>query len=290
MFGVDTEHIDQLEIIRRAEGISEDRTSQMVSWLGQNVDDIAYDQKGLIPDKLAFQVRCYLATKEIIREMGLDFVAIKCMPDLSTHYVPQCMTAAFLPSPYDAEGTKETTAMACEADADAALTLEILKHLSGGSPVLFGDVSHINYKTHTLYIPNCGGMCTWFARRSNNASENLKCVQIRPAMRPGGGGITYFACAPGPITLARLYRKAGEYRMAILPGEGVELSQEDYEEFVKARGRHQLPTAFVKVSVDLDRFIEEFASNHICAVAGIHVHELEQFCRILHIQPVVMDR
>ena len=290
MFGVDTEHIDQLEIIRRAEMVPEDRTSRMVNWLSAHVDCISYDQKGLVPPKLSFQIRCYLATKDITREMGLDFVALKCMPDLSTHYVPQCLTAGFLPSPYDAEGIKEPTPMACEADADAALTLEILKQISGGSPGLFGDVSHIDYRTQTLYIPNCGGMCTWFACRAKDPSENLKRIQIRPAMRPGGGGMTYFTCAPGPVTLARLYRRAGEYRMAILPGEGVELSQEEQDEFVKARGRHQLPTAFVKVQADLDRFVEEFGSNHICAVAGIHVHDLEHLCRILHIRPVVMDR
>ena len=77
--------------------------------------------------------------------------------------------------------------------------------------------------------------------------------------------------------------------MAILPGEGVELSQEERDEFVKARGRHQLPTAFVKVQADLDHFVEEFGSNHICAVAGIHVKDLEILCRILRIGPVTWN-
>ena len=89
--------------------------------------------RGLIPEKLAFQVRCYLATKEIIKEMGLDFVAIKCMPDLTTHYVPQCISAALLPGPYDADGQK--------AAADDGLRSrwgcgpndgDILKQVSGG--------------------------------------------------------------------------------------------------------------------------------------------------------------
>ncbi len=40
MFGVDTEHIDQLEIIRRADLVPEDKTVQMVSWLEKNVAQV----------------------------------------------------------------------------------------------------------------------------------------------------------------------------------------------------------------------------------------------------------
>lgn len=288
-FGVDAEHIDQLEIIRLAEEISEEDTQKTMDWLSANMGSIAYDNKGLIPEKLAYQVRCYLATKRIIKERSLDFVAIKCMPDLTNHYVPQCLSAALLPGPYDADGDKETTVMACEADADAGLTSEIMKFVSGGMPTMFADVSYIHDESKTFYMPNCGGMCTWFAGRSNNPAENLKNVHIRPAIRPGGGGTTYLTCAPGPLTLGRLYRKSGEYSMAIFTGEAKELPKEEYEAFVAARGSHQLPTAFVQTNVDIDRFVAEFASNHICGVPGVWVKELEHVCRLLDIRVVVLD-
>jgi L-fucose isomerase len=289
-FGVDAEHIDQLEIIRLAEEIPEDQTKKTMDWLSEHLGSIAYDDKGLVPDKLAHQIRCYLATKQIIKERELDFVAIKCMPDLTNHYVPQCLSAALLPGPYDADGEKETTVMACEADADAGLTSEIMKLVSGGLPTMFADVSYINDDTDTFYLPNCGGMCTWFAARSNNPLENLKQVHIQPAIRPGGGGTTYLTCAPGPLTLGRLYRKSGEYSLAMFHGEAVELSKDEYEAFVAARGSHQLPTAFVKVDLDIDRFVNEFASNHICAVPGNWVTDLEHVCRLLDIRAVVLDR
>jgi L-fucose isomerase len=286
-FGVDAEHIDQLDIIRLAEEVSEEETQKTMDWLAENMGSIAYNDLGLVPEKLAHQVRCYLATKQIIKERHLNFVAIKCMPDLTNHYVPQCLSAALLPGPYDADGDKETTVMACEADADAGLTSEIMKLVSGGQPTMFADVSYINDESNTFYLPNCGGMCTWFAARSDDPSENLKQVNIMPAIRPGGGGITYLTCAPGPLTLGRLYRKSGEYTMAIFPGEAIELPREEYEAFVAARGSHQLPTAFVKTNVDIDRFVDEFASNHICAVPGNWVKDLEHVCRILEIRSVV---
>jgi len=287
LFGVDAEHIDQLEIIRRAEEIPEETTRKTMDWLTEHIGKIGWDDKGLVPEKLAHQVRCYLATKQIIKEQNLDFVAVKCMPDLTNHYVPQCLSAALLPGPYDADGKKDTTVMACEADADAALTSEIMKLVSGGLPTMFADVSYIHDDSNTFYLPNCGGMCTWFAARSNSPAENLKRVNIMPAIRPGGGGTTYLTCAPGPLTVGRLYRKAGKYTLAIFQGEAIELPKEEYDAFVAARGAHQLPTAFVKTDVDIEAFVKEFASNHICAVPGVWVKEMEHVCSLLGIRVVV---
>ncbi len=291
LFGIDVEHIDQLEIIRQAELILEnesERTDQLIEWLEEHTKSVSYNDLVLTREKLAYQCACYLATKDIIKDKSLGFVAIKCMPDLSSNYVPQCISAALLPGTYDADGDKQTVSMACEADGDGALTMEIMKHITGGMPVLFGDLSHIDDQENVLYLPNCGAQSTWFAGRSADFRENLKQVELRPSVRPGGGSTVYFPAAPGPITLARLYRWSGEYRMAIIPGEAITLSQEKSDEFIKARGVHQLPTAFVKVTAELEEIIDEFGSNHISGVAGDVEKELVQFCKLKGITPVVL--
>ena len=291
LFGIDVEHIDQLEIIRRAELILDnepDRTDKMIGWLEEHMKVVAYNDLVLTREKLAYQCACYLATRDIIEEKGLGFVAIKCMPDLSNNYVPQCISAALLPGPYDADGDKATISMGCEADGDNALTMEIMKHITGGKPTLFGDLSHIDDDENVLYLPNCGAQSTWFASRSDDFKENLKEVELRPSVRPGGGSTVYFRSAPGPITLARLYRWSGEYRMAIIPGQAIELSQEKLDAFIEARGAHQLPTAFVKVATDIEDIIDEFGSNHIAGVAEDIETELVQFCKLKGITPVVL--
>jgi len=289
LFGVDTEHIDQLEIIRRAELVPEADTEKMMTWLTHSVGKVAYNDDKFTPQKLAYQVRCYLATMEIISEMGLDFVAIKCMPDLTTHFVPQCISAALLPSPYDADGRRDPIMMACEADGDAALTMEILKEISGGMPVLFMDVSHIDDEHSTFYFPNCGAFCSWYAARSEDPQENMKQIELRPANRPGGGAITYFNTAPGAMTLARLYREDGRYRMAIIRGETVNISPGEHNAFVQARGSHQLPTAFLKLDVNIERLISGFGSNHVMGVAGNHAEGLLHFCELMSIEPAFFD-
>lgn len=291
LFGIDVEHIDQLEIIRRAELLLEkepERADGLITWLEENTKSVNYNDLVLTRERLAYQCACYLATKDIIKEKSLGFVAIKCMPDLSSNYVPQCISAALLPGPYDSDGEKEVVSMACEADGDQALTMEIMKHITGGMPVLFGDLSHIDDEENVLYLPNCGAQSTWYAGRSDDFKENLKHVELRPTVRPGGGSTVYFPGAPGQITLARLYRWSGEYRMAIIPGEAIELSQKKSEEFIKARGVHQLPTAFVKVTADMEEIIDEFGSNHISGVAGDVEKELVHFCKLKGITPVVL--
>ena len=166
--------------------------------------------------------------------------------------------------------------------------MEVLKHLAGDTPVMFGDLSHMDEDENVLYLPNCGAMSTWFAKRAESPEQNLQHVELRPSVRPGGGSTVYFTAAPGPITLARLYRWSGEYRMAIIPGEAITLSQKKLDQFIEARGPHQLPTAFVKVGADLEEIIEEFGSNHISGVAGDLVAELVQFCHLQGIEPVVL--
>lgn len=286
-FGVDTDHVDQLEIIRRSEIIDIERTEKMRQWLTGKVKSVNYDEK-LTEDKLDFQIRCYLATKDIINERGHDFVAIKCMPDLTNFYVPQCLSAAFLPAPFDADGPKEPVSMGCEADADGVLTMEILKLVTGGTPPMFGDVSNIDPKNSMFYVPNCGAICAWYSTRSNDADSNLSQIELRAANRPAGGAIPFMKIAPGMITLARLYRKAGKYYMAIIPGEVITPDDELYENYKKSRGKHQLPTAFVKLDIDFDYFVDEYGANHISGVAGHCTKELEYICRMLDITPVLM--
>jgi L-fucose isomerase len=287
-FGVDAEHIDQSEIIFRAESIEQSRVDKMRSWIEGTAKEVVYNDTKMTREKFDFQIACYLATKDICRDLGLEFTAVKCMPELSNNFVPQCMTAAFLPNNYDGEeGEKESTVMACEADADGALTQQILKIVSGGKPTLFADVSHIDNDRKTIYCINCGALCAWYAGRCGAPADNMKKITVKQSIRPGGGGITFFTAEKGPMQLARLYRHSGKYRMAIIPCEAVTPEQEVLDELIEARGPHQLPVLFAKVGFDIEAFTQEYASNHISGVDGHYTEELVELCTMLGIEPVV---
>lgn len=283
IFGVDTDHIDQLEIIRRAPQVPEDKVEHALKWLESQVKKIAYDDKKLTPENLKEQIRHYYATKSIIEERQLDFVAVKCHYEMSEYFSTQCLGAAFLNDPYDWDGAKEPVVFACEADADAAVTMQVLKLLSG-KPVIFTDLRHYDEENQTMVLCNCGAMSTWYTRQSDDPSENLKEVTLVPVIEKYGGNgchVRYIA-GEGQMTFARLYRQARQYYMTIFTGETEEFPVEKLDETCPA-----WPHLFVKLSVSPDELIPGLGSNHIHGVAGDYVAELEKFCYLKGIVPEI---
>lgn len=146
--------------------------------------------------------------------MQLDFVGVKCQPEMNDHYVLQCLNQMLLNDPYDAEGVKEPVVSSCEADNDGALTMQILKLSSGLKPTMLLDVRGIH--EGEFIGANCGSMSSWYTNYSSEASENFKDVHIIPHVfgKAGGGAVQFVAGDRDIVTLARLCRKNGKYWMA----------------------------------------------------------------------------
>ncbi|MEW6226543.1 MAG: L-fucose/L-arabinose isomerase family protein [Bacillota bacterium] len=282
IFGVDVEHIDQLEIIRRAQDVPVEQVERAVAWLEKNIGYIAYDGNRLTREKLAQQVRSYYATQDIIEEYGLDFLGVKCHPELSGHFVTQCLSQAFFNDPYDWDGRHEPTVFSCEADMDGAMTMQTMKLLTG-EPVLFMDFRHYDASEDVFVFCNCGSQATYYANRSDSAEENLRDVHLYPSkpLMKGGGAHVQYVCAPGTVTIARLLRSEGRYKMAILKGEFVRYPREKCRETTL-----EWPTAFVRLEVDPDVLIASYSSNHCHAVYGDWIEELKQTCQLLGIEVV----
>ncbi len=284
LFGIDIEHIDQMEIVRRAGSVQEKEIQQHMEWIEKNFGAIEYDGTFLTPEKLRSQIRDYLATKRIAEEMGLDFIGIKCQTEMSDHHVLQCLNQMLLNDPYDAEGPKEPVVSSCEADHDAALSMQILKFMSGGSPTLFLDIRHV--AESQIIGANCGSMPSWFANYSKNPSHNTKEVHlIPPAFGKAGGCAVQFVAGSGPVTLARLCRRKGNYWMAILKGS---INRKRREELKKTTWA--FPHAFIQADFDHKEFLGTYGSNHIHGARGDCVNELVQFCKLLSLDYIVYSR
>lgn len=287
LFGVDVEHVDQSEILRVAAALPAAAVEEALAWLESEAGEVAYDDAGLTRARLEQQVRCWLATRDLAIDRGLGFGAVKCMPDLSTHEVPQCLSACLLPGGAGPRGDEEPFMLACEADGDGALTMQMLKLVSGGRPAFFADVSHILEQSETVCLPNCGAFCSWYAHGPQDAGTRLDAITLRPAKRRGGGAITYFQAAPGRVTLARLSRRAGSYRLLVAPGHIVAPDPEEVGLFRQARARHPLPVAFVRLDGDSEQLVHAMSANHISGVAGDVTRELLDAADLLDI-PVDM--
>ncbi len=283
LFGVDIEHVDQWEIVKRAEEIPEDRARATYEWLTKNAGVVEMDGEVLTEEKLMRQVKCYLALKDLVGEMGFDFAGVKCQPELSDGYVNQCLSPMLMNDPYDAEGKKEPTVLACEVDHDGALTMQVLKLASGGKPTLLMDFLHLDAERGLIFCGNCGGMASWYARQSNVPEENLREVHIRPQVQGKAGGAAFqYVAKSSTVTLARFFREAGEYRLTVARAEFVELPREELKKSIWPWAH-----AIVKLPVEPLEFLQTISANHVHAVAGDYVDELTEFCEMAGIEVTV---
>jgi L-fucose/D-arabinose isomerase len=280
-FGVDVEEIDQWEIVRRAGEIDNASVTAARSWLERRAAGVHYDGDRLTPELLERQIRAYYVMRALIEEWNLDFCGIKGQPELTDHLATMDVAEAFLNDPYDWDGPKEPVVCSTEADMDAALTMQILKSLSG-TPVLFADVRHYHEDLNVWDLCNSGQHATWFAARSSDPAENLARVHLYPEefYFPAGGASVHHVAAPGEFTFARMSRLDQRYRMQVLRGRLDEFDEPTTERLMRA-STYVWPHAFARFDADPEAILGRYASNHIHAVPGDHVSTLREVCRLL---------
>jgi L-fucose isomerase len=190
--------------------------------------------------------------RELIDEWGLAFSGIKAQPELTNHFATMDVTEAFLNDPYDWEGAKAPHVCSTEADMDAALTMQILKSISG-TPALFADVRHFHEDLGIWDLCNSGQHATWFAARSDDPAENLRHVHLYPQ---------------------GFYFPAG--------GASVHHLAETNERLMRA-STYEWPHAFARIDASAEEILSRYSSNHIHAVPGDCVEELRAVCTLLDV-------
>jgi L-fucose isomerase len=283
-FGIDVEEIDQYELVLRAERADAGEAARAREWIEAHAAGVHYDGRKLTPELLDRQIRSYLAIRDIIAERGLDFSGIKGQPELTEHFATVDVTEAFLNDPYDWNGPKDVHVTATEADMDGALTMQLFHRISG-TPVLFADVRHYHADRDIWDLCNSGQHATWFAARSDDPAENLAKVNFYPEVFffPAGGASVHHVAAPGLMTLGRLTRQAGEYRLQLMLGE-FESYDDPTNTALMRQSTPEWPHAFARLDVQSEVFLANFGANHIHAVPGDHRAELRAAADLLGVR------
>jgi len=299
MFGVDVDHVDQMELVRRAEleiASKNSRIPAAMEYLKKHLRKIHWtkpgDQMLLTETELQKQLGMYYAARDLCAEFKYDFCGIKGQRELTEHFVTADVAEAFLNDPYGPEGEPhEPIVCSTEADMDAALTMQIFKLLAN-TPVLFADVRHYHQELGVWDLCNSGEHATYFAAKSFDPAENLAKTEFRAEgfYFPAGGASVYHIAAPGEVTLARLTRSggSGNYRMAVVPAELVTFGEKE-DEKLAAGVQDNWPHAYARFACSPEEFIDGFHCNHIHGVYGNYVEELRTFCDIKGIDFEVLD-
>jgi L-fucose isomerase len=167
---------------------------------------------------------------------------------------------------------------------DGALTMQLFHRISG-TPVLFADVRHYHADRDIWDLCNSGQHATWFAARSDDPAENLAKVNFYPEVFffPAGGASVQHVAAPGRMTLGRLTRQAGEYRLQLMLGE-FESYDDATNTALMRQSTPEWPHAFARLDVPGDVFLANFGANHIHAVPGDHRAELRAAAELLGVR------
>ncbi len=288
---ITTYQIDQLWLVKEMERVPEEEVEKGFKWLSDLLGDrIKYDGKMLTPEKLKTQLRLYLAMKKVNEEWGFDFCGIKGQRDLTETTIITDVAEMLMNDPYDWNGPKEPIVCATEADSKGAATMQILKYISGGLPVLFADVRLYVPEKDLWIFANSGNHSSYYASLSLKPEKNFRKITLWPAIEmyfPTGGASVEFDAAPGEFTFARLGNYDDKLYMVIVRGESVDLP-EDERRKLKEQTNPTWPHMYVKLNASYQEFLNYFPANHIHAIPGNHVKELVHFCRIAGIKPIVL--
>ncbi|MBC7328216.1 fucose isomerase [bacterium] len=272
---------DQYILIKKAEDIERsqpERIEGFLKWLESKGAKIMYDSKMLTPDVLKKQISLYLASKDRLEELkneNIIGVSIKCQPELSEIYgVDACSLPAFLPFGEDSEGEKTPKATVCEGDIKGLLTCALLEGLKPGTPSLFGDLKFIG--DDYVIISNCGASSIYYASFSNRAEDTLPHLTIAPQCQGASGGAFGYDGKEGTLTIARLTRIDRQYIMQLGLGKALPLEEDIKKNILWG---NTWPHIAIDLGVSRKQLVQMVGANHLCALQGDYVEELEFACR-----------
>ena len=291
--GATCRQVDQLWLVEQMKTVKNADVTAGREWFESMLKRrVKYDGKMLTPETLETQIRLYLAMEAVNKDKGFDFCGLKGQRELTEYVCLGDVSEMLMNDPYDWRGPKESMVCATEADAYAAVTMQLLKYLSGGLPTLFMDVRLYHPDRDLWDLCNSGNHASWYAARSNDPKRNFRKITLHPALEfyfKAGGASVEFDAAPGPLTFARLGLWDEKPFMTIIPGEAVKLPAEE-RAAINAETNPTWPHVHAKLACPFEEFLTVFPCNHILAVDGDRVATLEYLCEIANIPAIVLGR
>ncbi|MCI0515751.1 hypothetical protein L0128_21260 [candidate division KSB1 bacterium] len=289
--GLTVRQIDQLWLVKHMELVDEKEVLKAQSWFEKILGNrLKYDRKVLTPETLKTQIRLYLAMEMVNQDKGFDFCGLKGQRELTEYVCLGDVPEMLMNDPYDWRGAKEPFVCSTEADTYAAITMQLLKYVSGGLPTLFMDVRLYHPDMDLWDFCNSGNHATYYAQRSRQAEVNYQQVSFHPALEfyfKAGGASVEFDAAPGHLTFARLGLWDEKPYMIIVPGDVVALDAATRKK-INEQTDPTWPHVHTRLDCSFEEFLALFPCNHVQAVEGDVVDELTYVCEIAGITPIIL--
>jgi len=266
--GVEIDYITLLELTSLADKAPTDKIDAALELLKANSGGVCGPTLGELRKGAAL----YLAFLEVKQRFNVDVFSVKCWPEFAQFYgIGVCAIMSML--------NNQAIMAGCEGDIYGTVTMIMENEITGGLP-FFCDLISIDGESNTGVTWHCGAAPKGLANPA--ATPNLR----QHSIIDGGDkkGLTNeFPLKPGRVTLARLSetRNNDGYRMLITTGTGLETPQ-------LLRGNPLRVKFDVPLPVLAKKLVYEGFEHHFAVIHGEIVDELENLCRLLDIEPVIM--
>ncbi|MBO4411176.1 MAG: fucose isomerase [Lachnospiraceae bacterium] len=256
-FGAELVAIEARELIRKAEGYSEEDCKE---FLNRTACATAGFEK--TPEKNRIDhARLYKAYADFVRSNGIGALASRCWPDFFTEFgTPVCTVLSLL--------NDEGVAAACEADIYGALSMWVGMELSS-EPVFFGDPVSLNEEENTVTFWHCGAAACSLARKDTGAVVGVHPNRkIGPAMD--------FGCEAFPeATIFRIGReKDGTFRFFIAEGAALDKPKQFIGTSIVIRTDHDSRSL-------VEESVKAGFEPHFAVMKGRHAKALEALAEYL---------
>ncbi len=282
-FGISREGFDGLRLLKMTKKIPDKRAEKALNFLIDKGMDIRLGtdpKKHLTKDMVIFQMKVYFALLELKKQFGLDFLGVQDQLDWIEHYPSTDLTLGILNNKLRPESDGKTVVAATEADDGAAITMQVLKLLSGGEPVGFNDLRYWNPQQGLYWFVNSGALAPYFAHGSHDSLKGAWSErQTYMYFKQGGGTCSVIVQIPGVVTWARFsYRN---HQLYLAAGRGVtDVPTEKQWKERSERCSPDWPHWYLKLCGKIELSIN---SNHPITVLGDHLGELKAIAEELGI-------
>jgi L-fucose isomerase-like protein len=276
-FGIAREGFDGLRLAKMAEKVSDKRASRALDSLirlGMDIRLGPNPKRHLTREMVIFQMKVYFALLQLKEEYGLDFIGVQDQLDWIEHYPTTDLTLGILNNKLRPESDGTTLVAATEADDAAALTMQVLKLISGGEPVGFNDLRYWDPAQGLYWHVNSGALAPFFAHGSHVSLAGSWSERQTPMyFRQGGGTCSVVVRVPGVVTWARFsYRN---HKMYLCAGRGItDVPTDSQWKQRSQKCNPEWPHWYLKLCGRVEWKVN---SNHPITILGDHLADFKAF-------------
>lgn len=264
VFGIDIDSRDTSMLLDTAKKFLDDEVELFRNSLTKWFNEIPADNE--ITNR---SIRIYLALVKLKKEWDFSYYTIQSFPGLADDYAATCFAQSMM--------LENGIATSTLSDFNT-LMCSILLTEFGDERMYYGDIQHIDKSQSEIKIIGDGAIPPSLAGEYCKGKASFAQHGIETEGSAGGLSISLVAKA-GRGVLARLGRQNGKFVLTLAKCEVFEPDHDIIEARKSECGIPFWPHAFVKVSCDIEKLLENWNSEYACLGYGENLFQtIIYFC------------